>query len=64
MQFPVTFPLMHDKIVMRIWDKSRFGADTFLARIPEKAEDNELFNITSLQSRGGTMPFRWVFHFF
>ena len=60
MQFPITFPLMHDKIVMRIWDKNRIMADTFIARIPEKPEDNDFFNITSLQSRGNSLPFRWV----
>lgn len=60
LQFPVIFPLMHEKIVMRVWDKHRFGADEFIARIPEKKEDFDFFNITSLQSRGGTMAFRWV----
>lgn len=60
MQFPVSFPVMHDKIVMRVWDKGRVLADTFIARVPERIEDNDYFNINSLQSRGGTMAFRWV----
>jgi len=33
--------------------------DTFIAMIPEIPTENDYFNINFLQSKGGTMPFRW-----
>lgn len=57
--FPLHFPFLNDKIVVRVWDRRTMATDTFIAMIPEVPTENDYFNINFLQSKGGTMPFRW-----
>lgn len=57
--FPITFPLNNDKIVIRVWDKRVCMSDTFIGQIPEFPQENDFFNITYLQSKGGVLPYRW-----
>jgi len=60
LQFPVFLPLLNDKIVLRVWDKRTGLPDIYIASIPEVPSDNDSFNINSLLSKGGIMPYRWV----
>ncbi|EGR34566.1 hypothetical protein IMG5_007260 [Ichthyophthirius multifiliis] len=57
--FPIHIPVFNDKIVLRVWDKRKLTADNFIASIPEIPNSNDWFNINTLISRGGTMPFKW-----
>ncbi|CAD8189110.1 unnamed protein product [Paramecium pentaurelia] len=59
LMFPLHFPFFNDKIVVRVWDRRTMATDTFIAMIPEVPTENDYFNINFLQSKGGTMPFRW-----
>lgn len=61
MSFPVEFPLYNDKVILRVWDKRTMVSDIFIANIPEFTKENDFFSLTYLQSRGGIMPFRWVY---
>lgn len=58
--FPLYFPVMNDKIVIRVWDKRICLADSFIGMIPEIPQENDFFNVNFLQSRGGVMPYRWI----
>jgi hypothetical protein len=46
--FPVYFPLLNDKIVMRIWDKRRGMPDVFIGNIPENPFIDNWFNVNYL----------------
>ncbi len=46
--FPVYFPLLNDKIVIRIWDKRSGMSDIYIASIPEIPIESNFFNINSL----------------
>ena len=58
-QIPVFMPVLNDKIIIRCWDKSTL-ANIFIGSIPETPSETDYFNINSLQSKGGNMPYRWV----
>ena len=60
MKYPVQFPLLNDKIVMKCWHKSRFLSDILIANIPENPFVDGWFNINFLQSTGGNLPFTWI----
>lgn len=57
--FPVHFPLMNDKVVMKLWDQAALG-DIFIANVPENPFEDLAFDLNYLQSAGGTIPFKWV----
>ena len=59
MVFPVHFPIMNDKIVMKVWDQHVLG-DTFIANVPENPLEDLSFDLNYLQSAGGTIPFKWI----
>jgi hypothetical protein len=59
MVFPVHFPIMNDKVVMKLWDQSMLG-DVFIANVPENPFEDLSFDLNYLQSAGGTIPFKWV----
>ena len=63
-QFPVFMPVLNDKIIIRCWDKRKALSDIFIGNIPEMPLENDYFNINSLQSKGGNMPYRWVISFY
>jgi hypothetical protein len=46
--FPLYFPVLNDKIVIRVWDKRTCLADTFIAMIPEIPKENDFFNVNFL----------------
>ena len=35
MQFPIFYPILNDKITMRVWHKNGWSANVFIANIPE-----------------------------
>lgn len=59
MVFPVHFPIMNDKVVMKLWDQNMLG-DQFIANVPENPFEDLSFDLNYLQSAGGTIPFKWV----
>ena len=59
MVFPVHFPIMNDKVLIKVWDYSML-TDTFIANAPENPLDDLSFDLNYLQSAGGTIPFKWV----
>jgi hypothetical protein len=59
MVFPVHFPIMNDKVVMKLWDQKLLG-DIFIANVPENPFEDLSFDLNYLQSAGGTIPFKWV----
>ena len=60
MKFPISFPLLNDKIVMKAWNINDFSPDQFIANIPENPFIDNWFNINFLQSGGGNLPFTWI----
>lgn len=60
LMFPITCPVLNDKITMRIWSKvSGFSANHYIANIPEHPTANDFFNISKLISCYGRMSTRW-----
>ena len=60
MQFPITSPILNNKITMRLWsDGGTFSANPFIANIPEHPCDNDFFNISKLLASDGRMAARW-----
>lgn len=58
--FPVTYPILNDKITVRIWSKNGgFSANTFIANIPEHPSETDNFNLSKLLSQDGRMTARW-----
>lgn len=59
-KYPVSFPLLNDKIVMKCWHERSFISDIFMANIPENPFVDGWFNVNYLQSTGGNLPFTWI----
>lgn len=59
MVFPVFFPIMNDKIIIKLWDQHMLG-DSLIGNIPENLLNDLSFDLNYLQSAGGTIPFKWV----
>ena len=58
LMFPCYFPVLNEKIILRIWHSST--QDVFIADIPEKPEPTDFFNINKLLVIGGRMPAKWI----
>jgi len=48
LQFPIHYPILNDKITMRIWHREDWKANVFLANIPEHPSATDYFNISKL----------------
>ena len=59
-EFPVYLPALNDKIIIRCWDKRKGFSDLLIANIPEILSECNNFNINSLESKGGHIPYHWV----
>lgn len=60
MMFPVYYPVLNDKIVLRMWHSEERSSDQFIGNIPEVPKHNDFFNITKLISMGGRMAAKWI----
>lgn len=61
LQFPIYYPILNDKITMRIWFwKSGLSSNTFLANIPEQPGPSDSFNLSKLFASDRRMPPRWI----
>jgi hypothetical protein len=60
LQFPISLPLLNDKIIIKMWNKKNFATDTFYANVPENPFYENKFHINYLQSTGGNMPFTYI----
>lgn len=60
LKYPVSFPLLNDKIVMKCWHRRAMLSDVFIANIPENPFIDGWFNVNYLQSTGGNLPFTWI----
>ena len=61
LQFPITYPILNDKITSRIWSKTDgLSPNIFIANIPEHPQEGDFFNLSKLQSSDGRMPARWI----
>lgn len=60
LRYPVQFPLLNDKIVMKCWHRRTMMSDIFIANIPENPFVDGWFNVNYLQSTGGNLPFTWI----
>lgn len=58
--FPITLPLLNDKIILKLWKQNTFKKDIFYANIPENPFTEHKFHINFLQSTGGNMPYTWI----
>lgn len=58
--FPVFYPILNDKITMRVWHKNNYKANIFIANIPEHPQAGDNFNISKLLSQDGRMSARWI----
>lgn len=58
---PVFYPIMNDKITMRVWHK-RYGlnANMYIANVPEHPQAGDNFNISKLLTLDGGMKTRWI----
>ena len=54
---PVSLPILNDKILLKIWSQAR--KDVFIANVPEKPSEIDLFNISKLLNNEGRMQCRW-----
>ena len=51
LNFPILYPIMNDKITVRIWHKKGgLNANLFVANIPEHPSQFDSFNISKLQA--------------
>ena len=57
--FPASTPIMNDRITIRLWDYRSRSRDKLIATLPEIPNDNDVFNISTLISRGGVLSCRW-----
>lgn len=61
LQFPITYPILNDKITTRVWSKtSGFQSNIFIANIPEHPQEGDFFNLSKLLSSDGRMPAQWI----
>lgn len=61
LQFPILYPIMNDKITLRVWHKRPgLKANMFVANIPEHPSQFDFFNISKLQANDGRMTARWI----
>lgn len=60
MIFPVYYPVLNDKIILRMWNLESQAADQFIGGLPEFTTKNDFFNISKLISIGGRMPAKWI----
>jgi hypothetical protein len=60
LSFPASSPIMNDRITIRIWDYRARSRDKLIATLPEVPNDSDIFNISTLLSRGGVMACRWL----
>lgn len=61
LQFPIFYPILNDKITMRIWSKqTMLSKNIYIANIPEHPNMFDQFNLTKLFSQDGRMPARWI----
>lgn len=59
--FPIFYPILNDKITMRIWHKKPgLKANQFIANIPEHPSAGDYFNLTKLLASDGRMSARWI----
>ena len=59
--FPITYPILNDKIQMRLWSKvSGLSANHYIANIPEHPSSSDYFNISKLLASDGRMTSRWI----
>lgn len=58
--FPAYQPILNDKIVIRLWNRVSMGRDRLIATVPENPKSSDSFNVSTLLSRGGVMPVRWL----
>ena len=57
--FPASTPILNDRIIIRVWDHRARSRDKMVASLPENPIDHDLFNISTLISRGGVLSCRW-----
>jgi hypothetical protein len=51
MMFPITYPILNDKITMRVWSKTGgFSSNIYIGNIPEHPQENDWFNLSKLMS--------------
>jgi hypothetical protein len=61
LQFPIYYPILNDKITMRIWSKqSGLSKNIYIANIPEHPNMFDNFNLTKIFTSDGRMPPRWI----
>ena len=61
LQFPIYYPILNNKITMRIWSQTgALSPNVFIANIPEHPSALDNFNLTKLMSQDGRMPIRWI----
>jgi hypothetical protein len=60
MMFPCYYPILNDKIMLRLWNLQMADSDVFIANIPEFAVSTDFFNLSKLISIGGRMPAKWI----
>lgn len=59
LSFPVSTPILNDRITIRVWDYRPRSRDKLVATLPEVPNDHDYYNISNLISRGGVLPCRW-----
>ena len=60
MLFPCYYPILNDKILLRIWNYKSNLSDEFIGNVPEFSLPNDYFNLSKLISIGGRMPAKWI----
>ena len=59
--FPLTYPILNDKITMRMWSNSNgFSSNIYIANIPEHPNQSDYFNVSKILAHDGRMSSRWI----
>jgi hypothetical protein len=48
MKFPLFYPILNDRIVIRVWDNRRMLSNIYIGSVPEVPSENDQFNINVL----------------
>ena len=59
MQFPVSFPLINDRVIIRFWHDKTIRSEC-IGEIPELPNDLVNYNVPSIHAKGGILKTRWV----
>ena len=56
---PVCYPILNDKILLKVWSQNKRTQDVLIANIPERPTGTDPFNLQKLMAQEGKMKIKW-----